>query len=147
MPRDRRITRLCAALADQDRGAMTRIAALAGVDRTTVSHWFASDAARTYPVPADALVAICDALGSVDPVRAIADELGYDLTPRSRPTTSPVPLEVGVWDVLGHASKLGTEVQHAVADGRVDAEEARRLASALTALRDVAEGMLARLPR
>lgn len=147
MPRERRITRMCAVLADRDRGAVTRIAALAGVDRTTVSHWFTTDGARTYPVPADALAAICDALGSVEPLRAIADELGYDLAPRSRPTTSPVPLEAGVWDVLGHASRLGTEVQHAVADGLVDDEEARRLASALTALRDVAEGMLARLPR
>ncbi len=146
MPLERRITRLCARLAERDRGAVGRIAALTGVDRTSVSHWFSDDGLRAYHLPSDALAAVCDALGNVEPLRAIADELGYEVVPRSRPTISPVPLEAGIWDLLEHASRVGKEVHAATADHRVDEQEAGRVRSALTALRDVCEGMLARLP-
>lgn len=146
MPLERRITRLCARLAERDRGAVGRIAALTGVDRTSVSHWFSDDAQRAYHVPADALAAVCDALGNVEPLRAIADELGCEVVPRSRPAPSPITLEVGVWDLLGHASRVGKEVQEAIADGKYDPAEVERIRSALTALRDVCEGMRARLP-
>lgn len=146
MPRKWPITRAIGVLVHRQHGAEDRIACILGVDRTTVAHWFGAGE-RAYPMPVDALPVVIDVLDSPDAARLVLDEVGLEVTPRARPTTSPVPLEAGVWDVLGHASRLGTEVQHAVADGRVDAEEARRLASALTALRDVAEGMLARLPR
>lgn len=148
MPRDRRhLTRMVAALVRRDVGAVGRIAVLAGVDRSTVSHWLSDDGERRYSVPLDALPAIIDALDNTDVLRAIADEVGLEVVPRSRPTTSPVALEAGVWDLLGHASSIGRDVRQAVEDGTVDDGEALKLHVQLTALRDLVEGMLARLPK
>lgn len=147
MPRDRHLTRMVAALVRRDPGAVGRIAALAGCDRSTVSHWLSDDGERRYSVPLDALPSIIDALDNVDILKAIGDEVGCEVVPKSRPTTSPVPLESGVWDLLGHASTIGTEVRHAVEDGEVSVAEGEKLRVQLSALRDLVEGMMARLPR
>lgn len=144
--RPKPITALIAGLAKRDRGSVGRIAALAGVDRTTVSHWLSTEAERDYTVPADALAAVCDALGSVEPLRAIAEELDLELVPRSRPTTASRPLQDAVWELLGHASTVGTEVRAAVSDGIVDQAEAQKVRTAGLALRDVIDAMLSRLP-
>lgn len=147
MPRDRRLTRMVGSLVRRDPGAVGRIAALAGVDRSTVSHWVSDDGERRYSVPLDALPAIIDALDNTDILRAIADEVGLEVVPKARPTASPVALDSGVWDLLGHASSIGSEVRRAVEDGIVTTDEATRLRTSLGALRDLVEGMMARLPR
>lgn len=151
MPRDRHLTRMVAALCRRDPGAVGRIAALSGVDRSTVSHWLSDDGERRYSVPLDALPAIIDALDNTDILRAIGDEVGVEVGvevgPKTRPTASPVHLEVGVWDLLGHASTIGASVRHAVEDGVVTPAESDKLRVQLSALRDLVEGMMARLPR
>lgn len=147
MRRDRPITRLLASMARGDRGAIGRIAALAGVDRTTVSHWFAADADRSYSVPVDDLTAVCDALGTVEPLRVLAEELGHDVVPKARPTSSSRPVQEAVWDLLARVADVGTEVAAAARDGRVDDEEARRVRAALQNARDIVDTMLSRLPR
>lgn len=144
---DRSLTRMVAALARRDAGSVGRIATLAGVDRSTVSHWLSEDGDRRYHVPLDALPAIVDALDSVDILRLVAEEAGHEVVPRARPTASPVPLETGIWSLLEHASKVGVEIQRAASDARIDDEAAPRIRAALSALRDCCESMLARLPR
>lgn len=144
--RDRTLTRMVAGLARRSPGSASRIAALAGVDLSTVSHWLSDDGERRYHVPLDALPAIVDALDSVDIIRVIAEEQGFEVVPRRRPTASPVPLETGIWSLLEHASSVGSEVQRAATDARIDDEEAPRIRAALSALRDCCESMLARLP-
>ncbi len=142
----RPITRMIGALVERDRGAQTRIASLLGVDRTTVAHW-TGDGGRSYSVPADALAAVCDALDTIAPLQAIADELGCEVLPTKRPTTNPVPITSGTFAALGHISRLGQEVAAASADGAIDEAESDVIRQHLEALIATAQGMVARLPK
>lgn len=144
---ERAISNLIATLARNDRGALTRIAACAGVERSTASHWIATGGARTYSVPADALAAVCDALGTIEPLQAIADELGYDVVPKARPTECARPLQDSVWDMLSCTADVGREVSTAARDGKIDAEEAMKIRAAAQNARDILDEMLSRLPR
>lgn len=143
----RRLTRFVASLVRQDRGAVGRIAALTSRDRTTVSHWFGDDAERSYSMPVDVLPEVCDALGTVEPLRQVADELGYDVVPKARPTESARPLQDSVWDMLSCTADVGREVSTAARDGKIDAEEAMKIRAAAQNARDILDEMLARLPR
>lgn len=143
----RHITRLVASLMDRDRGSQTRIAELLGVDRSTVAHWTVDEGGRTYSVPADALAVVCDALDTLAPLQAIADELGCEVVQRARPTAAPMHVSSGTLALLGHISRIGLEVEHASADGRIDETEADEIRAHLDALIATAQGMLARLPR
>lgn len=146
--RRRRLTRFVAALVRQDRGAVARIAALTGYDRTTVSHWFADgDEGRSYSVPFDVIPDVVDALDSIEPLRAAAEEVGYDVVPRSRPTSCPRPVQEGVWDMLSRTADVGREVSEAARDGKIDGDEAKRIRAAAQNARDILDEMLARLPR
>lgn len=147
MRRERAISDLIASLARDDRGAVTRMAACAGVERSTASHWIARGGARTYSVPADALAAVCDALGTIEPLQAIADELGYDVVPKGRPTTCARPVQESVWDLLARIADLGREIAAAARDGKIDPEEAMRIRAELRNARDIIDEMLSRLPR
>lgn len=143
----RKITRLVRALVARDRGAQTRIAELLELDRSTVAHWFAEDGEREYSVPVDALAVICDALDTVAPLQAIADELGFDMLPKSRPTPSTLPVSSGTLALLGAVSRLGIEVEERIADGTICEEDSAVLLQHLDALIAIAQRMRARLPR
>lgn len=144
--RARPITRLIRTLIARDRGSQTRIAELLEVDRTTVAHWMSEDAERDYHVPVDALAAICDALDTIAPLQAIADELGHDVVPRARPTASPMPISTGTLALLGGVSRLGLDVEERVADGRICAEDSSAIRAHLDAIVSIAQRMRARLP-
>lgn len=147
-PEARRITRFVAALVRKDRGAVGRIAALTSRDRTTVSHWFGEgDEGRTYSMPVDVLPEVCDALGTIEPLRQVADELGYEVVPRSRPTSSPRPVQDSVWDMLSCTADVGREVSAAARDGKIDPDEAMRIRAAAQNARDILDEMISRLPR
>lgn len=143
----RRLTRFVASLVKDDRGAIARIAALTGYDRTTVSHWFAAEPeGRSYCMPYDVLPHVIDVLGSIEPLRAAAEEVGYDVVPKARPTSCARPVQEGVWELLARTATVGREVAEAARDGKIDAEEARRLRAALHNVRDITDEMVARLP-
>jgi len=146
MPRSWPITRSIGVLVHRQRGAIDRIACLLGVDRSTVAHWF-GEGERSYPMPVDALPVVIDVLDSSDPARLTLSEVDLEVTPRSRPTRSPMPVQDGVWALLEHVGTVGAEVRRAVADGNVDDAEALRIRSALVSSRDAIDAMLARLPR
>lgn len=144
--RDRRITRAIGALLSRDRGALSRFASLAGVDLSTVSHWFSSDAERRYNMPVDALPCAIDALDSLEPARVALADVDLDVIPRAKVTHSPVPVHEGVWTLLSLVASLGQEVRDALADGRIDDREALSIRRTLVEARDVIDAMLARLP-
>lgn len=149
MRRDqRRLTRFVASLVKEDHGAIARIAALTGYDRTTVSHWFSQEpGGRSYCMPFDVVPQVVDVLDNVEPLRAAAEEVGYDIVPRSRPTPCARPVQEGVWDLLSRTADVGREVSTAARDGKIDAEEARKIRAAAQNARDILDEMLARLPR
>jgi len=126
-------------------GAVGRIASFSGVDRTSVSHWFSEDAERRYVPPLDALEPLLDEIGP-EFLRPAFGDRGLGIVPIARPTTSPVPLEIGIWDLLERAAGTAKEVHAAATDRRIDEQEAQRVRSQLVALMDVCQGMLSRLP-
>lgn len=143
-PVKRPITKLIATLAARDRGAVTRIAASLGVDRTTVAHWL-GDGERPYYVPADALAAVCDGLDSVEPLRAIADELDLELVPRTK-TPSVPSLRRAVSALTRDTCSLSIALEEALeGDGRIDEVEALTLDAQLAALIETAKAARARL--
>lgn len=144
----RRLTRFVASLVRKDRGAVGRIAALTSRDRTTVSHWFSEgEEGRSYFMPFDVLPEVCDALDTVEPLRQAADELGYDVVPKARPTESARPLQDSVWDMLSCTADVGREVSAAARDGKIDPDEAMRIRAAAQNARDILDEMISRLPR
>jgi hypothetical protein len=146
--RSRRITRSIAKLMSKDHGSICRLAVQTGRERSTISHWFTTgEEGRSYSMPVDVLPEVCDVLGTVDPLRMIADELGYDVVPRSRPTSCPRPVQDGVWDMLSRTADVGREVSEAARDGKIDNDEAMRIRAAAQNARDILDEMLARLPR
>lgn len=143
MLRDRKITRLAAAFARRDPGSIGRIAALAGVDRTTVSHWFSEDGERRYVAPIEALDALLDELGP-DFLRPTLEDAGFDIVPRSRPTASPAPLIAGVSRLSTQVSAMLNQIVDAGAE--VDEHEADGIRAEGMRLRAELDSMLARLP-
>lgn len=142
-PVKRPITKLIATLAARDRGAVTRIAASLDVDRTTVAHWL-GDGGRSYCVPADALAAVCDGLDSVEPLRAIADELDLELVPRTKAPSVP-SLRRAVSALTRDTCSLSISLEEALEDGAIDAEEAATLDVQLAALIETAKAARSRL--
>lgn len=127
---------------------MGRIAALTGYDRTTVSHWFEVDPdGRAYSMPVDVLPDVVDVLGDPEPLRVLAEECGFDVVPKGRPTECARPLQDSVWDMLSCTADVGREVSTAARDGKIDAEEAMKIRAAAQNARDILDEMLSRLPR
>lgn len=142
--RNRKITRLVASFARRDPGSFGRIAVLAGVDRTTVSHWFSEDGERQYAPTIDDQPALIDELG-VDWLRPMLEDAGWDITPRARPTTSPAPLISGVSKLSTQVSAILTQIVEAGAE--VDEHEAEGIRVEAMRMRAELDAMLARLPR
>lgn len=143
--RGRQVTRLVAGLARRERGSVTAIAALLDVDRTTVSHWLGeSAAARDYYVPADALPAICDALGTFEPLRVIADELGLELVPRGTTPSTP-SVRRAVCALMRDVGSLGVALDEALEDGAISGDESQEIDALLVAIIEGAKAARARI--
>jgi len=116
------------------------LAAALDCDASLISH----RRKGTRPIPADELEVWCDVLDTIEPLRAIARRLGYDVVPLER-QAAPCTLERGGWELLAAAAAFGAELGRALEDGALDAAERAQLRAGLVAVREVVEALLARV--
>ena len=117
------------------------LAAQLDCDRSLISHQLH----LRRPLDVSVLHIWCDFLGSVESVRAIARRVGHDVVPLER-RAAPITLERGGWELLAAAGTFGRRLGQALEDGRLDDMERAQLRAGLRAVREVVEGLLARIP-
>jgi len=135
------VTRILARHARDSEATRGDLARALGCDPSRISHQLVGRQA----IPVDELEIWCDVLDTHEPLEAIADRLGLQVTPKER-RASRATLERGGYELLAHVGHAGAELGQALADGHLDDAERARIRRALHAAREVLDDLLARLP-
>ncbi len=117
------------------------LASALGCDRTRIAHMLSG----RQVLPADELDVVCDVIGTIEPLDAIARRIGHHVVPIEREAAT-VTIERGAWELLHAVSGFGRDLAGALADGRLDAAERSTLRRQLFAAREVLDGLIAKMP-
>lgn len=93
------------------------------------------------------VVEFCDVYNTMEPFSAALDRLGYDLVERPRQGATVATLRSHVAGLMRDVGLVAVELEAAMVDGHLDAEEVAALGQQLQAVIEGARAARARLPK